>query len=318
MVRAIDPGFPAFHSEEVVEQRLVGIKQYADGRTAEAPVDHYLLLKPASKVNPGSHAFLDRSETRRLAAEQHIKGELLGKLAEQQRRAGQERLDETEDCLGRAYDYQESELAAARTRWGQKARQGNRAAQTELERIKQQQRSVKERRSLAVRQARREVELIQPGAVEIIATALVQPSRDPQDIKDRNAEVERVAMDVAIAHEEAHGADVRDVSTPEKARLARLSDYPGFDLLSRRAGEARGIEVKGRAGAGEIELSENEWTRACNLRGKYWLYAVFDCAAASPRLFRVQDPFSRLIAKARGSVAISYGDIARCAEGADR
>jgi hypothetical protein len=122
-------------------------------------------------------------------------------------------------------------------------------------------------------------------------------------------------MEVAIAHEAARGADVRDVSTPEKARLAGLSDYPGFDLLSRRRGEERIIEVKGRVGVGEIELTENEWARACNLRDKYWLYAVFDCGTVSPRLFRVQDPFAKLIAKARGSVVIGYGDIARCADG---
>jgi hypothetical protein len=32
VVRAVDPGFPAFHTEDVVEQRLVGLKQYADSR----------------------------------------------------------------------------------------------------------------------------------------------------------------------------------------------------------------------------------------------------------------------------------------------
>jgi hypothetical protein len=66
---------------------------------------------------------------------------------------------------------------------------------------------------------------------------------------------------------------------------------------------------------GEIELTENEWARACNLRDKYWLYTVFDCGTASPRLFRVQDPFAKLIAKVRSSVVIGYGDIVRCADG---
>ncbi|MDX9995076.1 MAG: DUF3883 domain-containing protein [Rhodocyclaceae bacterium] len=150
-----------------------------------------------------------------------------------------------------------------------------------------------ERRMQALLQARREVELIQSGTVEILATALAQPSQDPEDIKARDAEVERIAMDVAIAFEAARGADVRDVSTPPKAKLAGLNDYPGFDLFSRRGNgdalEERGIEVKGRVGVGEIELTENEWARACNLRDKYWLYAVFDCggnpsfAASSPR-----------------------------------
>jgi superfamily II DNA or RNA helicase len=313
VIRAVDPGFPAFHTEEVVEQRLSGIKQYADGRMVEAPVEHQLLLKPAAKANPGSVVFLAQSDTWRLAAEQHIKTDLLGKLAELQQLAAQERLVETEDHLVRAYDYQESELASARKRYTEKAREGNRSAQAELDRIKDQQRSIKERRALAIQQARREVELIQPGAVEIIATALVQPSQDPEDVKARDAEVERIAMEVAIAHDAAQGADVKDVSTPEKARLAGLSDYPGFDLLSKRPGEERGIEVKGRVGTGEIELTENEWARACNLRNRYWLYVVFDCGSASPRLFKVQDPFGRLIAKSRSSVVIGYSEIVRSA-----
>jgi len=104
------------------------------------------------------------------------------------------------------------------------------------------------------------------------------------------------------------------VSTPPKARLAGLNDYPGFDLLSRLSHQERAIEVKGRVGIGEIELTENEWARACILRERYWLYAVFDCGGNPPRLFRVQDPFAKLIAKSRGSVVITYSDIAGSAE----
>ena len=323
VVRGIDPGLPAFHSEEIVEQRLIGLKQYADlrvrstqtgGRVFEAPVEQLLLLKPADKAEPGTVIFLAQSETWRLAAEQHIKDDVLAKHAEFRQLTARDRLVETEDHLVRAYDYQESELAAARKRYTGKVREGNRAARAELERVKQQQRSLAGRRANAIRQARREVELIQRGAVEIIATALVQPSHDPEDIKARDLEVERIAIELAIAHEEAQGADVRNVSTPEKARLAGLNDHPGFDLLSRRTDGERGIEVKGRVGTGEIELTDNEWPRACNLRDRYWLYAVFDCGTASPRLFKVQDPFANLIARTRGSVRISYGDIVRCGE----
>ncbi len=313
VVRGIDPGVPAFHTEDIIEQRLVGLKQFADGRMIEAPVEHLLLLKPATKANPGSVMFLAQSETWRMASEEHFRLDLLDRQAELQKLAARDRLSETEDYLGRAFDYQESELASARKRYTEKARDGDRGAQTELDRIKLQQRSLAERRAQAINQARREVELIQPGQVEIIATALIQPSQDPEDIKARDAEVERIGMEVAIAFEATRGADVKDVSTPAKARLAGLTDYPGFDLFSKRMAEERGIEVKGRVGIGEIELTENEWARACILREKYWLYAVFDCGSASPRLFRVQDPFANLITKAKGSVVIGYSDIARAA-----
>jgi hypothetical protein len=77
---------------------------------------------------------------------------------------------------------------------------------------------------------------------------------------------------------------------------------------------AMAIEVKGRAGVGDIELTENEWTRACNLRERYWLYVVFDCASAHPRLVRVQDPFGALLARPKGGVVITAESVLEAAE----
>lgn len=53
--------------------------------------------------------------------------------------------------------------------------------------------------------------------------------------------------------------------------------------------EVRFIEVKGRAGVGEIALSTNEYRAAERLKGDYWLYAVFNCAGKA-ELHTVQDP----------------------------
>jgi len=91
-------------------------------------------------------------------------------------------------------------------------------------------------------------------------------------------------------------------------------EHDDGSLIAVRTQSAADIEVKGRVGVGEIELTENEWARACILRERYWLYAVFDCGGVQPRLLRVQDPFAKLIAKARGSVVIAYRDIANAAE----
>jgi hypothetical protein len=98
--------------------------------------------------------------------------------------------------------------------------------------------------------------------------------------------------------------------------MAGLPDNPGFDLLSIRSeSEKRAIEVKGRAETGDVEVSANEWAKACNLRDGYWLYAVYDCATPGPRLVRVQDPFGRLLAKSKGSVLIGVREIAEAATG---
>lgn len=57
---------------------------------------------------------------------------------------------------------------------------------------------------------------------------------------------------------------------------------------------------RGRARLGNVHISTNEWAAAANRRGEYWLYAVFECASAAPRLVAVQDPFAKLVEKAAG------------------
>jgi hypothetical protein len=112
---------------------------------------------------------------------------------------------------------------------------------------------------------------------------------------------------VARTHEESFGATVHDVSNP--------ADAAGYDLLSRRPdGEERCIEVKGRRAIGDVQLSENEWAKAANLRERYWLYVVYDCAALNPRLLRIQDPFLKLIVQARGGVIVDEQAVFQAAE----
>src|SRR5439155_3385843 len=80
----------------------------------------------------------------------------------------------------------------------------------------------------------REPELIAPGNVLFLAHAFVIPSSDPADKMRYDADVEAIAVQKARAFEEALGAMVRDVSTPERALAAGLGEWPGFDLLSHR------------------------------------------------------------------------------------
>jgi superfamily II DNA or RNA helicase len=103
----------------------------------------------------------------------------------------------------------------------------------------------------------------------------------------RDDEVERIAVDAVIAMERARGWEVVSVE----------SENRGFDLISRRphpedpatALEVRFIEVKGRAGIGEVALSSNEYRTAQRLRQDYWLYVVFNCAT-TPDIKVVRDP----------------------------
>jgi hypothetical protein len=106
----------------------------------------------------------------------------------------------------------------------------------------------------------------------------------------RDDEVERTAVRVSREHEKSRGWVVEDVQSQNR----------GFDLISRRPHpeddktflEVRFIEVKGRAGVGEIALTRNEYLTAERLKTEFWLYTVFNCGG-TPELYTVQDP-SRL------------------------
>jgi hypothetical protein len=99
------------------------------------------------------------------------------------------------------------------------------------------------------------------------------------------------------------------------ALFAGYEKSPGFDIFSIRPdGTRRCIEVKGRRAVGDIELTENEWAKSANIRQCYWLYVVYDCITAQPRLHRVQDPFKTLIVQAKGGVIIGENSIFEAAE----
>jgi hypothetical protein len=103
----------------------------------------------------------------------------------------------------------------------------------------------------------------------------------------RDDEIERIAVQLAIANEEARGWVVESVE----------SENRGFDLISRRPHpedpktyiDVRFIEVKGRAGVGGVALSSNEYQTAVRLKADYWLYVAFNCAA-TPQLHTIQNP----------------------------
>ena len=312
--RKASAGLPKFHIGNVVEQSLMAVKQLPDGKLDEVSVEQILLFKPETRASHDSVALIAESGTLREKVKQHIERELITQRVEIHRTAASRRNEENEIQLCRAFDYRDSELAASRSRLTKRAREGDRKAREQLEGVKAQQRSHRDQRTLALEEARAEIGLIEPGEVEIIATALVQPSRDDADIKALELNSERYAMELVTAHETARGATVIDVSTPPKSRLAGLTDDPGFDLLSTHTGDKRCIEVKGRVGTGGVELTSNEWSKACNLRDRYWLYCVFDCGTASPKLLKVRNPFEKLVAKAQGGVAITYGAVARASE----
>ena len=103
----------------------------------------------------------------------------------------------------------------------------------------------------------------------------------------RDEEIEQVAVQAVIAHEQARGWQVASVEKENR----------GFDLISRKphpedphtAIEVRFIEVKGRAAVGEVALTTNEYKTAERLKQDYWLYVVFNCSS-TPEVHVIRDP----------------------------
>jgi len=314
VVRRADPDLRDLAQEEVLECRLVGLRQQEGAEICVCPVEHLLLLKGGQGLPASAQRLAVTASEQKELARAYLAERIAREMALERKRTLAESVPEREMFILRGFDFQEAELAAARAKHSDKARSGNRKAQEALEEVKRQQRELSARRQKALTVLHREPDLIAPGEVTFVAHALVVPSSDPADIEQHDANVEMVAMKLAQAFEEAAGAKVFDVHTPELARQAGLQDNPGFDLLSVRPGnEKRAIEVKGRAMTGDIEVSANEWAKACNMRHDYWLYAAYNCATPNPRLARVQDPFGNLLAKAKGSVLVRHAQVAEVA-----
>lgn len=122
------------------------------------------------------------------------------------------------------------------------------------------------------------------------AWVLPHPEREAPGIAPMvsDPEIERIAVQAVIAHEEAEGRVVESVE----------SDNRGFDLISRRphpedpktAIDVRFIEVKGRSHVGEIALTSNEYRTAQRMKNDYWLYVVFHCATPNPSINILRNP----------------------------
>jgi len=121
------------------------------------------------------------------------------------------------------------------------------------------------------------------------AWVLPHPERTSPNVAPmvRDDQIERIAVQAVIAYEQAQGRRVESVEDQNR----------GFDLISRRphpedpktAVEVRFIEVKGRAGVGDVALTANEYKTAERLKDDYWLYVVYDCAS-TPKVHPIQNP----------------------------
>jgi superfamily II DNA or RNA helicase/DNA-binding XRE family transcriptional regulator len=303
IVRRADPSLSALATDEILEQSLIAVRQQEDGTMAVRPIEEFLLLEPRKGGMPLDAQRLAISAQGRIEEARAFMVATVAKdFAQKHRDHLNADLASRIEFLRQGFFYEQKELVEARSVWSKRRRDGHPLAEREIARIRDLQRAWEMRSQDAEQTVLREPALIGVGPVEFLAHVLVRPAASDEESMRYDAEVERVAMELVMAHERALGARVHDVHTPELSLQAGLNTpHPGFDVLSHRSeGVRRCIEIKGRARQGNIHISTNEWAAAANRREEYWLYVVFDCASASPRLVAVQDPFRKLVEKAAG------------------
>jgi superfamily II DNA or RNA helicase len=146
--------------------------------------------------------------------------------------------------------------------------------------------------------------LVNRGPISILGSIMVVPSAvgdrpdsgDGQPAGHSNAEIEAIAIGEATRYEEARGATWESTE----------KEGCGFDLRSIRGTERRCIEVKGRVGVSQVELTWLEYQKALELKDEFWLYVVLECGTARPRLYRVQNPAERLAGAITPSLDVRF------------
>lgn len=109
----------------------------------------------------------------------------------------------------------------------------------------------------------------------------VKPATEVEEAMQRDEEIERVGMAMAVKYEKDAGRVPEDVS---KENL-------GFDIRSTDTeGKVRYVEVKARASVGSIALTQNEWFKAQRLGNDYYLYVVWNSGTPDPKLLIIQNP----------------------------
>ena len=312
---ADEPAGPAHGAlQSTLESRLLTLRQGGtDDTPVEYPPDAILVLHGAPGIAPGSVPLASRATALRGEASVHVERRL-SRMLEEYRTARNAELPERRRRVNINFDLQSAALAKRRA---ELARARTESTEGDIATLKHEQSSLSVARKRALREVDDAPDRVTTGPPRFLAHALALPPLPDSDVERMDERVEAIAVRVAAQAEAGRGACVQDVSTPEKARAAGLSDWPGFDLLSRRAdGIVRSIEVKGRAGRAAVQMELNEWKQACNLGERYWLYVVFDCATPSPRLYRVQDPFRNLLASEHATTAftITVGNIVKAAD----
>lgn len=288
---------------------MVGVRRFADGRMEQAPAHLLLTLYPKEPgAKPG---FSEKPGLLTLAADTApVEAYLVETLAlptlEARRKQEEAQIPQRQEQLRVAYNLWQAELFRQRRLLKEAAAKDVPAAKSKLRHCEAELESLDRHRREAEAALYAAVDALRLGPVSLYAQALVLPLPPEEIERRRDIEAEKVALTEVIRREQAEGSTIEDVSDPHLKA--------GFDLKVLRAdGLIRYVEVKGRSRTQAVEMTANEWAQAANHRDRYWLYVVYNCDTV-PQLYRVPDPFGRLLARQTGAVRINASDVMAAAE----
>jgi len=225
---------------------------------------------------------------------------------EARRKQEEAQIPQRQEQLRVAYNLWQAELFRQRRLLKEAVEKDVPAARSKLRHCEAELESLDRRRREAEAALYAAVDALRLGPVSLYAQALVLPLPPEEAERRRDIEAEQVALTEVIRQEQAEGSTIEDVSDPHLKA--------GFDLkVLRTDGLIRYVEVKGRSGTQAVEMTANEWAQAANHRARYWLYVVYNCDTV-PQLYRVPDPFGRLLARQTGAVRIKASDVMAAAE----
>ena len=127
-------------TSQLVESRLVGLRQNSDGAVEECPVEHLLLLRGAGGIAPGGVPLATLARGMAGEAAFFLEEEVSEQIVQAHRQRRLDDLPRRLEFVSRGFDYQAAELAAARSSLREKARAGDRQAGEELAKVRERQR----------------------------------------------------------------------------------------------------------------------------------------------------------------------------------
>jgi len=278
-------------SPETAHAELCAVIEEADGSLTAGPPDVLHDLTPADERPVG----LPEADTVR-SVTNWVRGRFQLRATEEERR---QRLAQAELRAGYLHESVTVTRSRLEARWAEYDERLHRGEEQYRLLRDDAERRIGEldRREAAKLEGFRRLGVVRPGPVTYLGAAVVHPPARPDDPEvgalRPDPEVERAAMEAAMAYERAAGRDPVDVSAAR--------DGSGFDIRSVAHDPATGevevrrIEVKGRSSQhGDVGLYRTEWYAAQRFREGFWLYVLYGANTASTRLVTIRDPWGRL------------------------